>query len=50
VITLGPHSETVLQVKTLERRSSVSLAFEVLNAVTAPGVHPEVVLEVTVGH
>ena len=49
VITLKPHHETRLQVKTLEQRSEIALVFEVLNAVTAPNTHPEVVLDISVG-
>ncbi|UCG86833.1 MAG: PHP domain-containing protein [Gemmatimonadota bacterium] len=46
VVTLKPHGTTRLEVKTLERLPSVSLAFEVLNAVTAPNTHPEIVVEI----
>jgi len=39
---------SLLDVKTLTRLAEISLAFEVLNAVTAPNTHPEVVLEAAV--
>lgn len=48
VVTLAPHSMTRLQVKTVDRVASLTLAFEVLNAVIAPGTHPRVVLEIAV--
>jgi len=48
VVTLEPHATTRLDVKTLTRLAEISLAFEVLNAVTAPNTHPEVVLEAAV--
>lgn len=45
VIELPPHADTRLEVKTLERMASVTLAFEVLSAVTAPGVHPTLTIQ-----
>ncbi len=48
VMTLKPHQETRLDIKTLDRKTAVSLPFEVLNAVTAPNTHPELVLDVNV--
>lgn len=48
LLRLDPHETTRLQVKTLERVSSLELAFEVLNAVVAPEEHPVVTLEVEV--
>ena len=48
VITIHPHQTTRLDVKTLGRKASIALVFEVLNAVTAPNTHPEVTLEVAV--
>jgi len=48
VVVLEPHETTILQVKTVDRLPSVSLAFEVLNAVTAPNTHPELNLDITV--
>ena len=48
VITLEPHHTTRLDVKTLDRKASIALVFEVLNAVTAPNTHPAVTLEVAV--
>ncbi len=49
VVMLKPHRITRFDIKTLDRKSDVSLPFEVLNAVIAPNTHPELVLEVTVG-
>lgn len=48
VVTVKPHQETRLDIKTLDRKTAVSLRFEVLNAITAPGVHAELTLEVAV--
>ena len=48
VLTIAPHQTMRLDVKTLEKKSSLTLVFDVLNAVTAPGTHPEVALEVQV--
>ncbi len=48
VVTLKPHQTTRLDVKTLTRLASLSLTFEVLNAVTAPNTHPNLVLDITV--
>lgn len=46
VIELPPHGETRVEVKTLERMASIDMAFEVLNAVTAPNAHP--ILTITI--
>lgn len=48
LVEVGPKGRTRLEIKTLERRESVEVPFEVLNAVTAPGQHPVFTLEVTV--
>lgn len=48
VVTLKPHRQTRLDIKTRNRTTAVSLRFDVLNAVTAPGRHPELALEVAV--
>ena len=40
VITLKAHKETVLQVKTLEKKFNFNLSFQVLNALTKPDTHP----------
>ena len=42
VFTLGAHRTTVLRVKTGEPLNTVDLKFRILNAVTAPGEHPEI--------
>ncbi len=48
VLTIAPHQTTRLDVKTLDKKPSITLVFDVLNAVTAPGTHPEVALEIQV--
>ena len=42
VFTIKPHETTKIQVKTLEVLPSFQLRFRVLNAITSPGVHPEI--------
>lgn len=49
LVTLPPHATSTLLVKTLARRATVALTFEVLNAVVAPNTHPTLTLEVAVG-
>ena len=46
VFTLKAHEQTRIQVKTVEVLDSFQLRFAVLNAITAPGKHPEIVLEI----
>ncbi len=41
IVEVAPHSTQLLQVKTGEVLASFELGFRVLNAVTAPGQHPE---------
>lgn len=48
IIILEPHSITTLQVKTLTAQSEIDLKFTVLNAVTAPDTHPDMVWHVKV--
>jgi len=48
VITIGPHQTKRLAVKTVERKESIELVFEVLNAVTAPNMHPDLVLNISI--
>jgi hypothetical protein len=45
LVAIKPHATTRLEIKTLDAPSAVSLRFEVLNAVTGPGTHPEIVLD-----
>jgi hypothetical protein len=40
--------ETLLQVKTLEKRSEINLQFEVLNGVYAPGKHPTLTWQIKI--
>ena len=42
VFTVKSHETTKLQVKTLEIIPSFQLRLKVLNAITSPGVHPEI--------
>jgi hypothetical protein len=50
VVTIEAQETTLLRVKTVQQMEEVELVFEVLNAVTAPGTHPEITLVVrTVG-
>ncbi len=46
VFTVPAHDRTMIQVKTIEERDSYQLKFGVLNAITAPGEHPEIILEI----
>lgn len=41
-LTLQPNSSTEVQVKTITNIDAFELVFEVLNAVSAPGEHPEI--------
>ncbi|MEN8155324.1 MAG: Sb-PDE family phosphodiesterase [Bacteroidota bacterium] len=44
VFILKAHEQTLVQVKTVEKLDSYILRFAVLNAITAPGEHPEIEL------
>lgn len=44
VILLAPNATSTLEVKTLQRVGQINLAFEVLNAITAPNTHAEITL------
>ncbi len=46
IITLHPNARTTFSVKTETQVDALELPFEVLNAVTAPRTHPEIVLKV----
>ena len=48
VITVPAHQTITLPVKTLEDLEQLELRFEVLNALSAPKKHPELVLEVKI--
>lgn len=48
LLTIEPMSVNVLHVKTLERKPSIELPFEVMNAVTAPDVHPQITLSIEI--
>lgn len=48
LVIINPMSVTVLQVKTLDRKNSIELPFEVMNAVTAPGVHPQITFNIEI--
>jgi len=47
LVTIPPHGKKILEVKTLSSPSKFELRFSVLNAITAPGIHPEITLIVT---
>ena len=46
VFTVPAHESISIQVKTKEELESYQLRFGVLNAITAPGEHPEIILEI----
>lgn len=46
VFTVPAHESTMIQVKTVEELDSYQLSFGVLNAISAPGEHPEIILEI----
>lgn len=48
LVTIDPMSVNVLQVKTLDRKDSIELPFEVMNAVIAPGVHPQITFDIEI--
>ena len=48
LVRIAPNGSTRLQVKTVDRLGAIELPFEVLNAVTAPNVHPLITLEIAV--
>lgn len=48
VVSLKPHETTTVQVKTVEQMKNVRLTFSVLNAVTAPKKHPELIFDLIV--
>ncbi len=45
LVTVKPHETTRLEVKTADAPASISLRFAVLNALTGPNTHPEIMLE-----
>jgi hypothetical protein len=49
VLTVPAHCSVRMEVKTLQRLPEVVMPFEVLNAITAPGVHPVVTFRVASG-
>lgn len=49
VITLQPNSTKTLLVKTKNKESTISLPFEVMNAIYAPGKHPTIEVELETG-
>ncbi len=48
VVSLKPHESTTLEVKTVEELKNIQLKFSVLNAVTAPKKHPEIVFDIAI--
>jgi predicted metal-dependent phosphoesterase TrpH len=49
LMDVPPHHTVTFEVKTLERLGTIDLAFEVLNAVTAPETHPVLSVSVATG-
>ena len=47
IVQVPPHGETTVDVKTIEATDPLTLEFEVLNALTAPGVHPVLTMEIS---
>lgn len=47
-VTVKPHETTKVAVKTIQRLARVVVAFQVLNVITAPGVHPVIELAVDI--
>ncbi len=48
VIIIKANSSTIVRVKTLIKKSSLNLNFEVLNAVLAPNTHPNIDFKITI--
>lgn len=44
LLEIPAHESVELQIKTFEEKESFQLTFQVLNAITAPGVHPKITL------
>jgi len=40
LITIPPHGETIVDVRTIDKKRKFEMQFEVLNALTAPATHP----------
>ncbi|MCB0730883.1 MAG: PHP domain-containing protein [Ignavibacteriae bacterium] len=47
LVEIEPMSTVELEIKTVNKLSNAVLKFEVINAVTAPAIHPEIVFEIT---
>lgn len=48
LLLLEPHSESTLQVKTLQVLTEATLKFTVLNAINAPNSHPQILLKTAI--
>lgn len=48
IVIIHPNTTTTLQVKTLEQVKDLSLKFKVLNAVSAPKTHPDIVIPIQI--
>ncbi len=46
VFTVPAHESILIQIKTVKELDAYQLRFGVLNAITAPGKHPEIMLEI----
>ena len=50
ILTIPAHESVTLQLKTIEQIEQFTIAFKVLNAVTAPKTHPNVSFDITMGN
>ena len=48
VVTIEPGDPNFIDIKTLERKVTISVSWEVLNAVTAPQTHPNYVMKINI--
>jgi len=46
LVTLKPQSTLEIEVKTLNKLKKIPLKFEVMNAITAPSTHPDIMIEI----
>jgi hypothetical protein len=40
LVVVPPHGETIIDVRTIDKKRKFKMQFEVLNALTAPATHP----------
>ena len=46
IITVNPHGSTMVRIKGADDMEAPELKFRVLNALTAPGKHPEIIVKI----